>query len=91
MTNILPIIKGLSTLRLLVVALLVLIGGYVVIQSIFRISINDPLNATLKEEILSIDGVMDVAEKREAFIEKVAITGGYSSVGASDILNEKIF
>lgn len=91
MTNILPIIKGLSTLRLLVVALLVLIGGYVVIQSIFRISINDLLNATLKEEILSIDGVMDVAEKREVFIEKVAITGGYSSEGARDILNEKIF
>lgn len=48
----------------------------------------NPLSATLKEEILSIDGVLDVVEKREAFGGKVAIAGGYSNGGASDILNE---
>ena len=49
----------------------------------------NPLNAALKEEILSIDGVLDVVEKREAFIGKVAATDGYSSGGASDILNDE--
>lgn len=47
----------------------------------------NPLNAALKEEILSIDGVMDVVEKRQAVTGKVAAAGGYSSGGASDILN----
>ena len=39
----------------------------------------NPLNTTLKEELLSIDGVLDVIEKREAFIGKVAVADGYST------------
>lgn len=49
----------------------------------------NPLNTTLKEELLSIDGVLDVIEKREAFIGKVAVADGYSTGGASDILSEE--
>ena len=49
----------------------------------------NPLNATLKNEILSIDGVLEVIEKREAFSAKVGIANGYSNAGESDILSEE--
>lgn len=48
----------------------------------------NPFNARLKEEILSIDGVTDVIEKREAFIGKVAVSDNDPGVGMCDILDE---
>ncbi|MCI8364103.1 MAG: FtsX-like permease family protein [Eubacterium sp.] len=49
----------------------------------------NPLNEELKLEILSIDGVTDVIEKREAIHGKVTAANSNSTSGACDILNEK--
>ena len=48
----------------------------------------NPLGARLKEEILSIDGVTDVVEKREAFIGKAAVPEATPVASMCDILEE---
>ena len=48
----------------------------------------NPLGARLKEEILSIDGVTDIIEKREAFIGKAAVSEATPVASMCDILDE---
>ena len=47
----------------------------------------NPFNVRLKEEILSIDGVTDVIEKREAFIGKAAVSEATPVASMCDILD----
>lgn len=47
----------------------------------------NPLNAGLKKEILSVDGVTHVVEKREAFGGKVGVPGGDPVASACDLLS----
>ena len=49
----------------------------------------NPFNVRLKEEILSIDGVTDVIEKREAFIGKAAVSEATPVASMCDILEEE--
>lgn len=51
----------------------------------------NPLNEELKSEILSIDGVTDVIEKRETIHGKVTAANSNSTSGACDILNEESY
>ena len=47
----------------------------------------NPFDARLKEEILSIDGVTDIIEKREAFIGKAAVSEATPVASMCDILD----
>ena len=49
----------------------------------------NPFNARLKEEIMSIDGVADIIEKREAFLGKAAVSEATPVASMCDILDEE--